>query len=135
MPIVQSGQLNVAALVVPGVYVVIVPPQLLINGVPTNVVGYVGSAAWGPDNQPTPVASYGAYAGQFGGMLPRTYDMGTHVWAADQYPSSQIVAQCVRVTDGTDTAATAAIQTSCATATSKWTGSGGNNQTLQIFSS
>jgi hypothetical protein len=132
MPIVQSGQLNVAAIVVPGVYIVIVPPQLLINGVPTNVVGYVGTAIWGPDNQPTPVASYGAYAGQFGPIQPRTFDMGTHVWVAFQFPASQIVAQCVRVTDGTDTAATAAIQASCATSTSKWTGSGGNNQTVQI---
>jgi hypothetical protein len=132
MPIVQSGQLNVAALVVPGVYVVIVPPQLLINGVPTNVVGYVGTASWGPDNQPTPVSSYGAYAGQFAPIQPRVFDMGTHVWAAYQFPSSQIIAQCVRVTDGTDTAATASIQAGCATATSKWTGSGGNNQTVQI---
>lgn len=131
--IVQSGQLNLAALVVPGVYIVIVPPQLLINGIPTNVVGYVGSAAWGPDNQPTPVSSYQSYAGQFGNMLPRTFDMGTHVWVGYQYPSSQIVAQCVRVTDGTDTAASIAIQTNCATATSKWTGSGGNNQSVQVF--
>jgi uncharacterized protein len=132
MPIVQSGQLNLAALVVPGVYIVNVPPQLLINGVPTNVIGYVGTAPWGPDNQPVPLASYAAYAGQFGNSVPRTFDMGTHVWVAFQFPSSQIIAQCVRVTDGTDTAATASIQTGCATATSKWTGSGGNNQTVQI---
>lgn len=129
--IVQSGQLNVAALIVPGVYVVIVPPQLLINGVPTNVVGYVGTAIWGADNSPTTVSSYPSYQGQFGNLTARTFDMGTHVWAAYQYPNSQVVAQCVRVTDGADTAATAAIQTNCATATSKWTGSGGNNQTFQ----
>jgi len=132
MPIVQSGQLNVAAIIVPGVYIVVIPPQLLINGVPTNVIGYVGTASWGPDNQPTPIASYGAYAGQFGPIQARTFDMGTHVWVAYQFPASQIIAQCVRVTDGTDTAASASIQTSCATATSKWTGSGGNNQTVQI---
>lgn len=130
--IVQSGQLNVSALIVPGVYIVIVPPTLLINGVPTNVVGYVGSATWGPDNQPTPISSYQSYVGQFGNMVPRPYDMGTHVWAAYQYPNSQIVGQCVRVTDGTDVAASVAIQTNCVTCTSKWTGSGGNNQTVQI---
>lgn len=130
--IVQSGQLNVAALIVPGVYIVIVPPQLLINGVPTNVVGYVGTATWGPDNSPQVVSSYPSYAGQFGNLMARPFDMGTHVWAAYQYPNSQVVAQCVRVTDGTDTAASAAIQTNCATATSKWTGSGGNNQTVQL---
>jgi hypothetical protein len=130
--IVQSGQINVAALTVPGVYVVIVPPQLLINGIPTNVVGYVGTASWGPVNSPFVVGSYGSYVAQAGNMVPRTFDMGTHVWVAFQYPNSQVVAQCVRVTDGTDVAASAAIQTNCVTATSKWTGSGGNNQTVQL---
>lgn len=129
--IVQNGQINVAALIAPGVTVVIVPPQLVVNGVPTNIVGYVGTAPWGPDNSPVPIGSYGSYQGQFGNLVARTFDLGTHVWAAFQYPNSQIVAQCVRVTDGTDVASTAAIQTNCATATSKWTGSGGNNQTVQ----
>ena len=131
--IVQSGQLNVAALIVPGVYVVIVPGQLLINGVPTNVVGYVGTASWGAVDAPFVVGSYPSYVAQAGNMVPRAFDMGTHVWTAYQYPNSQVVAQCVRVTDGTDTSASIALQTNCATATSKWTGSGGNNQTVQVF--
>ena len=48
MPIVQQGSINTTALVVPDLYVEIVPPQnLLLNGVPTNVVGVVGTASWG----------------------------------------------------------------------------------------
>ena len=46
MPIVQSGSINTTALVVPDLYVQIVPPQTLyLNGVPTNIVGVVGTAA------------------------------------------------------------------------------------------
>ena len=53
MPIVQAGAINTTALVVPDLYVQVVPPQnLVLNGVPTNVVGVVGSASWGPVNQP-----------------------------------------------------------------------------------
>ena len=49
MPIVQQGSINTTALVVPDLYVQIVPPQnLVLNGVPTNVVGVVGTASWGP---------------------------------------------------------------------------------------
>ena len=52
MPIVQQGDINTTALVVPDLYVQIVPPQnLLLNGVPTNVVGMVGTAS----NMPRPV--------------------------------------------------------------------------------
>ena len=48
MPIVQQGSLNTTALVVPDLYVQIVPPQnLVLNGVPTNVVGVVGHGELG----------------------------------------------------------------------------------------
>lgn len=129
--IFQAGQINIAALQVAGVYVQIVPPQLLINGVATNVVGLVGSATWGPVNQPTPIGSYAAFAAQFGNMTTRKYDAGTHVWNIYQQGPFAAV-QIVRVTDGTDTAATASIQSAAMTATSKYTGSFGNNQQLAI---
>ena len=50
MPIFQQGSLNTTALVVPDLYVQIVPPQnLLLNGVPTNIIGVVGTAPpWAP---------------------------------------------------------------------------------------
>lgn len=131
MSIFQAGQINVAALQVAGVYVQIVPPQLLINGVATNVVGLVGTATWGPVNAPTPIGNYAGFAAQFGNMTTRKYDAGTHVWNIYQQGPAAAV-QVVRVTDGTDTAATASIQSAAMTATSKYTGSNGNNQQLAI---
>ena len=63
MPIVQQGSINTTALVVPDLYVQIVPPQnLVLNGVPTNVVGVVGTATWGPVGQPVIVATMADYA-------------------------------------------------------------------------
>lgn len=48
MPIYQQGSVNTAALVVPDLYVQIVPPQnLVLNGVPTNLVGLVGGGVLG----------------------------------------------------------------------------------------
>jgi hypothetical protein len=103
MPIVQQGAINTTALIVPDLYVQIVPPQtLLLNGVPTDVLGVVGTASWGPVGEPTIVGSMGDYAAAFGPVMPRKYDMGTPVAAAVQQGAGNFI--CVRMTDGTDTA-------------------------------
>jgi phage tail sheath protein FI len=108
MPIVQQGSINTTALVVPDLYVQIVPPQnLVLNGVPTNVLGVVGTASWGPVNQPVTLATMADYARTFGPIMPRKYDMGTHVATATQQGASNF--RCVRVTDGTALAATYAL--------------------------
>jgi len=104
MPIVQAGSINTTALVVPDLYVQVVPPQnLVLNGVPTNVVGVVGSAGWGPVNQPVTVGSMADYARGFGAIQARRFDMGTQVATAVQQGAQSF--RCVRVTDGTDAAA------------------------------
>src|ERR1700678_893573 len=104
MPIVQQGTINTTALVVPDLYVQIVPPQnLVLNGVPTNVLGMVGTAPWGPVNEPVIVATMADYAGSFGSVIARQYDMGTQVATAVQQGAQNF--RCVRVTDGTDIAA------------------------------
>ena len=108
MPIVQQGSINTTALVVPDLYVQIVPPQnLVLNGVPTNLLGVVGTASWGPANQPVTVATMADYARNFGPIAARKYDMGTQVACAVQQGAGNF--RCVRVTDGTDTAATYAL--------------------------
>jgi len=108
MPIVQAGSLNTTALVVPDLYVQVVPSQnLVLNGVPTNVVGVVGSGSWGPVNQPVIVATMADYARAFGPIQPRRYDIGTQVATAVQQGAQSF--RCVRVTDGTDMAASYAI--------------------------
>ena len=93
----------------PGLFVNVVPPQTPeINGVAFNVGGVVGSASWGPVNSPTPFGSYQAGLPIFGPPIARTYDLMTVVQAAQlQGPNGNFVG--VRVTDGTDVAASGAI--------------------------
>ena len=108
MPIFQQGSLNTTSLVVPDLYVQIVAPQnLILNGVPTNVIGVVGTAAWGPINQPVAISTMSDYAAAFGAVFARKYDLGTAVAVAVQQGASNF--RCVRVSDGTDSAASLAI--------------------------
>lgn len=108
MTISAYGAINPTSLIVPGLYVQIVPPQLvLLNGVPTNMVGLVGSASWGPVNSPTPFGTMAQYAAQFGPVIARTFDMGTAAALAVLQGAQNFVG--VRVTDGTDVAATIAL--------------------------
>jgi phage tail sheath protein FI len=130
MTIYQQGSINTAGLVVPDLYVQIVAPQnLVLNGVPTNVVGVVGTASWGPVNQPVVAGSMADYAAAFGPVMMRKYDMGTQVATAVQQGASGF--RCVRVTDGTDTAASYAIGFAsgsyAALLTARYTGSLGNS--------
>ena len=108
MSISLYGAINPTSLIVPGLYVQIVPPQLvLLNGVATNLIGCVGSATWGPVNNPTPFGTMAQYAAAFGSIIARTYDMGTFAALAVLQGANNFVG--VRVTDGTDTAATIAL--------------------------
>jgi uncharacterized protein len=125
MPIVQQGSINTTALVVPDLYVQIVPPQnLVLNGVPTDVVGVVGSASWGPVGQPVIVATMSDYASSFGPVIARKYDMGTQVATAVQQGAQDF--RCVRATDGTDTPASFTLPSTSFVFTAKYTGSLGN---------
>jgi len=129
--IVQQGSINTTALIVPDLYVQIVPPQtLLLNGVPTNVLGVVGTASWGPVNQPNIIGNMAMYAQTFGPVMPRKYDMGTPVAAAVQQGAQNF--RCVRVTDGTDLAASVTLLTNCLTLTALYTGSLGNTLTVTL---
>jgi hypothetical protein len=139
MPISQFGALNTTALVVPDLYVQIVPPQnLILNGVPTNVVGVVGTANWGPKNQPAIIATMADYARVFGSLQARKYDMGTHVATAAQQGAQAF--RCVRVTDGTDTSASGSIFDGTIAAGHEmislaaiWSGSLGNTVTFTML--
>jgi hypothetical protein len=133
MPIVQQGAINTTALVVPDLYVQIVPPQnLVLNGVPTNVLGVIGTASWGPVDQPVIVATMADYAQSFGPIIARKFDMGTQVATAVQQGAQNY--RCVRVTDNTDTAAQVVIPGTTVTFTALYTGSLGNQVTLALAS-
>jgi hypothetical protein len=131
MPIYQAGSQNTAALTVPGVYAFIVPPApAFLNGVPTNGLGIVGTASWGPVGSPVVVGSPQQYQSMFGAVQNRANDMGTALNIAVQQGANYFA--CVRVTDGTDVAATIEIQSTCLSVTSKYTGSNGNNTVVTI---
>ena len=105
MPIIQQGSTNLSALNVPDLYVQIVPPQsYVVNGVQTDILGIVGTATWGPVGKPV-IGGPTDYAGAFGAIMPRKYDMGTHTAIAAQ--NGAVNFRWVRVTDGTDTVASA----------------------------
>ena len=122
MTVSQAGSVNLTSVQVPDVIVKIQPPQQnFINGVPSNILGLVGTAQWGPVNSPTVVGSLAQYVAQFGNIQARKYDIGTALWAATLNGANNF--RVVRVTDGTDTAATATIGSTGVTITSKYTGS------------
>ena len=126
MPIVQAGSINTTALIVPDLYVIIVPPQnLSLNGVPSNSIGLVGTATWGPKNTPVICGSMADYARNFGAIQARKYDAGTQVATAVQQGANSF--RVVRVTDGTDTAAASTGVATCCTFTALYTGTLGNS--------
>lgn len=120
-----DGQQNLASLSVPGVYVDIIPPQPTIIGAPTNRQGLVGVASWGPLNAPQMFSTPDECASKLGVPIIRKYDLASYVWAATNVGKA-IAFAGIRVSDGTDTAATVAVQTNCLTLTGKYTGTRGN---------
>lgn len=129
--IVQYGSTNTTSQVVPGVLTQILSPKVKnLNGVPTNVVGVVGTATFGPKNTPITVGNYTDFQRVFGSLQARKYDLGTQLAVMVQQGANAFT--CVRVTDGTDTAATKVVLSTCITLTAKYTGSQGNNIVLTI---
>lgn len=129
--IYQSGSLNTTALTVPAMYVQIVKPQTVLNGVSSNRLGVVGTAPWGAIGAPVTVGDMGDYIAAFGVKKALTTDIGTAVNVAVLQGSSDF--RCVRVTDGTDTAATAgiAVGTGGMAITALYTGTVGNSLVYQ----
>jgi hypothetical protein len=116
MPIFISGQQNLAALTVPGVYGEIILPQPFLLGLPTNIEGLVGVASWGPLNSLIPMSKPSDAALAIGPPVIRNYDMSSYVSASSQVGGS-IGYMGVRVSDGTDAAATVAVQAGATNAT------------------
>lgn len=133
----QAGSLNTAALTAPGEYLQIVAPTTrYINGVPTNILGLVGTASWGPVNSPVLIGSPQDQGMYLGNPNVRANDLSTAVSAALQLGQSNI--RTVRVTDATDTAATVAVMDTAGTPavgltlTAFYTGTVGNTITASV---
>jgi len=115
MAIVQQGSVNTAGLVVPGYLHQIVPPKVpAINGIPTNKMTIVGTAAFGPVNQPVAVSDVASYERVFGKIQNRKHDAGTLLAIAAEQGANNF--DVIRVEDGTAAKATKAHQISSATA-------------------
>lgn len=124
-----DGQQNLAALSVPGVYGDIILPTPFIVGLPTNIEGLVGVGSWGPLNAVIPVTNSNDCALQIGVPTIRNADIASYV-AAATLVGGAIGFKCVRVSDGTDLAATGTIG-GCLL-TGKYTGTLGNKITASI---
>jgi hypothetical protein len=138
MPVYQAGSLNTTALQAPDLYVIIQPPSVAyINGVATDGLGLVGVGSWGPVNAPIMGIGDSAQAQQFVGPVTfRAHDIATAVAIGDLNNVQNYI--LVRVTDGTDTAASAALKDTAGspvtgmTLTGLYTGIVGNGITASI---
>ena len=130
MTLFIQGGVNPSALVVPDIIVNVgAPPAGPVQGVPSNVLGIVGTANWGPVNSAALLSAQQASA-LFGAQQPRARDLMTAINIAAL--NGATVFAPVRVTDGTDTAATATIATNLITLTARYTGTRGNQAALTL---
>lgn len=131
MSIYGAGLLNLTAQIVPDLLVVVQNPDVApLNGVATGILGVVGTAQWGPVNSPVAIGPMADYSRQFGAIQARKYDMGTIVATAVKQRAAAF--RCVRVTDGTDAAATIVVLTNCITFTSKYSGTLANGDQVRV---
>lgn len=113
--IAGGGSFNPASLQVDDLYIQIQNPPGFIVGVPTDVVGMVGTASWGPVNQPqllgNPFQALQTFGPISAAALTDPYDMATDLAIAFGQATSQAVLEAwgVRVTDGTDVAASGTV--------------------------
>lgn len=113
--IIPAGNFNPQSLSADDLYITIANPPGFIRGVPTDVIGLVGTADWGPVNQPVFMGNATAALTAFGPLsaasLTDAHDLATDLALAFGQASSAATLEgwAVRVTDGTDLAASAAI--------------------------
>lgn len=109
--IFPSTQFNPASVAADGVYLAIQNPPGFTTGVPTDVFGTVGSADWGPVNQPVQMGNaydaLQAWGPVSAAALTDPYDLATDLAICFGQASSEASMEgwAVRVTDGTDAAA------------------------------
>lgn len=139
--LITSGQVNIPALSADDAYIQIVAPPNFITGVPTDVIGCIGTASWGPVNVPVHVGSGQDAVMNFGPMsaasLTDPYDIATDLFLAFGQSASQATLEgwVTRVTDGTDTASSTSVNmaASATPATATITGTLTVGDTLQLI--
>ncbi|MDE1179498.1 hypothetical protein [Paraburkholderia sp.] len=137
MTIYQQGALNTNALYAPGVYTQIAAPTTsYIQGVSSDMLGFVGVASWGPVNSVQPVGSASDALQYLGYQTVRKRDLATACAIALSLGATDLYT--VRVTDGTDVAASIAIKDTAGTPvtgltlTAFYSGTVGNTLTASV---
>lgn len=125
--ILSSATLN--NLQVDGAYVYLQPPTPVAGaGISTSLAGIVGTASWGPLNQPLAFSDTASLYSQFGKSISDPFSLVTEGLFAVALSNNFLG---VRVSDGTDVAATVSIKDSGGTngvnVTAKYSGTEGNN--------
>lgn len=125
MTIFNQGNVNPAAAGLPGVYVgVQPPPSAPLTGAPSDIMGVVGTASWGPVDVAVPFGDEASGALVFGTMNARKLDLVTAVHVAQMNGCANF--RGVRRTDGSDLAASLLVGGSTGLAgTARYTGSDG----------
>lgn len=109
--IAYGANFNPLSVYVPGLYQQVIPPQTYFSGVPVSIAGFVGTAPWGPLNSPQLISTPAQQQATFGGMTVAgasdIHDLNTDIYQMllQGGPLSGLAAYCVRVSDGTDNAA------------------------------
>lgn len=136
MPVISGNNANLTGLSVPNPYVLINTPPPEINGVPSDILGVVGVASWGPVGAAITIGGPTDATGKVGSPVNRMHDLASAISFANLSGASNF--RAVRVTDGTDTAATYTVMDGAATPapqitfTGKYTGIFGNGITATI---
>lgn len=104
MTVINAGVSINDFLGVPGDIVTIIPPSPTISPVPTNVLAIVGTGIGGAVNSPTR-GSFQDLLTLFGAPQATTFDAMTQAYIANIQGANDFI--IIRVTDGTDVAATA----------------------------
>lgn len=122
--------------IVPGVRINVTAPAPSIAGVPSNIIGLVGSATWGPYNSIGYVSGPGSFVAQYGVITTGTYDLGTAVAVCAQVGAGLM--HVVRVKGTSDAKATVTVVDSAGTpanglvVTGAYFGTGGNSIKVQF---
>jgi hypothetical protein len=122
----RDGTVNIAAISTPGVAIDIIPPSPFVGAAPSNIEAFVGVASWGTP-QTVQVAS-GASDGyaKLGTPQVRYGDLATAL-AVQLSQGTAGSYRFVRVTDGTDTAASVTLPGNFGRFTARSSGSLGNS--------
>ena len=122
----RDGTVNIAAISTPGVAIDIIPPTPFLTAAPTSIEGFVGTASWGTPNTVITASSASDGYAKLGRPQVRYGDLATAL-AIGLSQGNQGSYRFVRVTDGTDVAASVVLPSNLGRFTARSSGALGNS--------